>query len=230
MRDLVFPFVWVTVSLLLVTGFVIWFTGYRRRKRAEEAHFKEQQEKAVKDAIEKQILLPDGKPACVVCKTAQATQTWPVIDTSWLDKVTMLKDLYALTPRYEVRDGDGERYQLLLCPPHKRMAVGKWKEVIASKRTKVQQLLASIESDIAQLQGGAMLAWLQAEHERSMTRLKDFMGTETVPQLPMFGEEEAPISMPTMSTRSVVEETPLPDAEIHPVHQNGDSHKPPESE
>ena len=229
MRDVIFPVVWVTVSLLLVTGFIVWFTNFRRRKLVEEAVFKEQQEKAVAEAIEKQILLPDGKPACVVCKTTQATETWPVIDTSWLDKITALKDLYALTPRYVVQDGEGERYQLLLCPPHKRMAVSKWKEVIAAKRTKVQQLLAAIESDIAQLQGGAMLAWLQAEHERSMNHLKDFMGTSSVPQLPLHGED-APISMPTMSTSHVVEETPLPDAEIHSVHQDGDSHKPPKSE
>lgn len=229
MRDLLFPIVWVTVSLTLVTGFVVWFISYRRKKLVEEAAFKEQQEKAVAEAIEKQVLLPDGKPACVVCKSAEATETWPVIDTSWLDKVTVLKDLYALTPRYTIRDGEGERYHYLLCAPHKRMTVGKWKEVLASKRTKIQQLFAQIESDIAQLQGGAMLAWLQAEHERSMTRLKDFMGTSSVPQLPLHNEE-MPISMPTMSTRALVEETPVPDAEIHPVHQNGDSHKPPDSE
>lgn len=205
-RTLLFPFAFVGAIILLAL-FVIWVRASRDRQRIKEEAEAERREAAIKDAIERQILLPDGKPACVVCHTTEATETWPVVHTSWLDKVTAFKELYALTPRYEVRDGEGERYELLLCRPHKRMCEQKWKEVIASKRMQVQQLFSQIEADIAQLQGGAMLAWLQAEYEKSNQRLRDFMGglPLPVPQPQLSAapppDDDKPISMPPMSTK-----------------------------
>lgn len=206
MRSLLFPVVFSVATLLAVTIFIVLLRSWNRKHHVDVEVMKEQRAKAIQEAIEKQILLPDGRPACVVCKNTEATENWPVIDRSWLDKFTAFKELYALTPRYEVRDGDGDRYNLLLCPPHKRMTEQKWKEVIASKRTKVQQLLSQIEAEMAQLQGGAMLAWLQSEHDQSMNRLRDFMGS-TVPQLTAGAvEDDAPISMPPMSTKTEKDE------------------------
>jgi hypothetical protein len=227
-RSLVFPTVFTIAVLIALVVFVVWMRSWRERRAREEDELRKQQQEAIRAAIEKQVLLPDGRPACVVCKSMEATETWPVVDTSWLDKITAFKELYALTPRYEVRDGEGERYQLLLCPPHKRMCIQKWREVIASKRTKVQQMLSHIEAEIAQLQGGAMLAWLQQEHELSMNRLRNFMGsTAAVPQLTANAGDDGPISMPPMSTKAdTSEETPIPDDPLHPLHQNGNRSRP----
>lgn len=205
---LLFPIAFAGGIILLILV-VSWVRSVHDRARIKEETEAVRREEAIRQAIEQQILLPDGRPACVVCHAAEATETWPVVHTSWLDKVTAFKDLYALTPRYEVRDGEGERYELLLCRPHKRMCEQKWKEVIASKRMLIQQLFSQIEADIAQLQGGVMLAWLQDEYEKSRDRLKDFMGTlpnqarlPAPPSIPSAQtEDDKPISMPPMSTK-----------------------------
>lgn len=201
MQNWIFPGFFAAGVLLVLGMFMVWV---RKRQDADRVE-RERYEQAVRDAIERQALLPDGRPACLVCKNTEATEAWPVVDTSWLDKVTAFKELYALTPRYEIRDGEGERYQLLLCSPHKRMCVQKWREVVATQRTILQQMISRVEAEIAQLQGGAMLAWLQQEHEVSAARLRDFMGVSPAPRLLAPGDD-GPISMPSMSTTNNAEE------------------------
>jgi hypothetical protein len=194
-----FPVVWVAVVVFVVVLF--WLVIRRQRKR-DKATAKERAD-AIKDAIAKKILLPSGKPACVVCQNTEATERWPVVDSSWLDKFTPLKQLYALTPRYEIQDGQGEQYELLLCSNDKRMIVQKWQEVLSSKRTMVQQLFSQIESELGQLQNGMMLAWARTEHTKSIDRLRTFLGTSgtTIPLLNAREDEHAaPISMPAMTT------------------------------
>jgi hypothetical protein len=218
---MLFPVVFSVVVLVVLCGFIIWFASWRRQKLKEDAEQEEVEREAIKDGIARKVLLPNGRPACIVCHVAEATETWPVSTTSWLDKVTAFKDLYALTPRYSVEDGEGERYELLLDKPHKRMLVGKWKQVHSSDRTRIQGLHAQIEAEHAQLEGGGMLVWAQSENAKSMARLEDFMGTSSIPQLTA-PTDDSPISMPPMTTKASATETPTPNVEISTVHQNGD--------
>lgn len=227
MRDPFFPVVFVSAALVLLVVLAIVVTRRRKQSRIDDEAMKDVRKRQLAEAIKMQVLLPDGRPACVVCKNTEATESWPVVDTSWLDKVTAFKDLYALTPRYEVKDGEGERYELLLCPPHKRMCVQRWREAVARSRTKIQVVISEIEAEMAQLQGGEMLAGLQAKHVQSMHQLQSVMGTAgtTIPQLTA-AIEEPPLSMPPMSTTQHPTETPVPHVEISPVHQDSD---PPDS-
>lgn len=207
---------YVIAPLLLLAAAVVglrrWL-AYRADQRVVEEERKAVEQQAIKEAIEKQVLLPDGRPACIVCRSQVATETWPVPTTSWLDKVTLFKELYALVPRYEVRDGDGEHYENLVCPGHKRIAYQRWNEIIATKRMQVQRLITQIESEMAYLQGGGMLAMLREEHKRSGEMFGAMMQQQGGPVRLQLTEQatadHAPITMPPMSTRSPAEETPL---------------------
>lgn len=201
MRDMVFPVVWVLAVSALV---VVVYLHLRKVKRAQEEE-DEHRRLAIEDGIRKKILLPNGKPACIVCGRAEATESWPIVKHSWLDKVTVLKDLYALTPRYSVVDGEGESYELLLCRHDKRMGVQKWNEFLSSKRTQVQAVLSQVETELSHMEGGGMLLYLQAQHERSMEKLADFLGAPPMrPALRSFNDADHgdPISLPPMTTES----------------------------
>lgn len=205
MRSLVFPFAFVFAVAMSVVVFAVW----RRRRAMSQEHEearREAERAAIQDAIDKRILLPDGRPACIVCKREEATETWPVVRTSWLDRITLLRDLYALTPRYEVRDGQGDQYELLVCPADKRVAVQRWKEFLAAKRMQMQQTISQVEGEIAHLQSGGMLAGLQREHEESATRLRE-QGYVEPPSRRLLtatstSSEDGPISMPPMTTKA----------------------------
>ncbi len=197
MRDMLFPIVWIVIvgaALALVYG----------RVRAARKQWMEEEEKrrlAIEEGIKTKILLPNGKPACIVCQKMPATETWPVVQHSWLDRVTVLKNLYALTPRYAIKDGAGEDYMFLLCRHDKRMSVQKWNEFLAAKRTQVQAVFSQIEGEIAHMEGGGMLAFLQSQHNRSMERLNEALGGPPRPLLRSVNDEhDAPISLPPMTT------------------------------
>jgi len=201
MRDIVFPVVWV-VTILTIMSFAVLHLRRAKKLQAEED---EQHRLAIEDGIKKKVLLPNGKPACLVCQQAVATESWPVIQRSWLDKVTVFKDLYALTPRYSIRDGEGDDYAHLLCRHHKRMCVQKWNELLSSKRTQIQAIFSQIEADLAQMEGGAMLLYLRSQHEHSMEKLVEFLGGPSVarPILRSVNDDhDAPISMPPMTTEN----------------------------
>jgi len=203
MKDMVFPVAWVIGVLALVV--VVYL--HQRRARKAEAEENERRKIAIEEGIRKKILLPNGKPACIVCGREVATESWPVVKRSWLDRVTVLKDLYALTPRYSVVDGDGEEYQLLLCRHDKRMGVQKWNEFLSSKRTQVQAVLSQVETELSYMEGGGMLLYLQAQHERSMEKLAEFVGAPAPvrPALRSFNDSADhgdPISLPPMTTES----------------------------
>lgn len=224
MRNVLFPIVFSVAGFVVVAVLIILFAGWKRKYDIELAATREAKKKAIDEAIDQQQkdiasrkLMPDGYPACVVCKNSRAMYAWPTVEPSLLDKFTPLKDLHALMPRYEVSTGEGEHE---LCPAHHRMVVGKWKEMIAMKRTRVQLLLSTIETEITQLKAGAMLAWMRTEHLSSMSRLQSVMGSMSAPQLPETIEEE-PISMPSMSTRQTATETPL--ASVTSVHEEDDA-------
>ena len=197
---------------------VVWFRSLKRAQDLDDRATAERIAQANLEAVAAKVILPNGRPACVVCQSAVATEAWPVIERSWLDKVTALKDLYALTPRYSVTDGYGDEYEQRLCASDKRVIKQKWEEVLAGKRTSVQRLFSQIESELSQLQGGMMLAWARTEHARSASRLHDFLGTVAPLQLaaPIVDRDDGPISMPPMSTKASLEHV-----EIDSVHQGG---------
>lgn len=204
MRDTLFPIVWVGVAITLIT-FLYFALKKSRRIEEEEA---ESRRAAIADGIERKVLLPNGKPACIVCQQSVATERWPVIQRSWLDRITFFKDLYALTPRYSIEDGEGEDYELLLCKHHKRMCVQKWNELLAAKRTQIQSVFSQIEAELAQMEGGAMLFYLQSQHENSMEKLTEFLGTAPRPMLRSSNSEQNDhISLPPMTTENGKDKT-----------------------
>jgi len=201
----------VVAGLVAMAFILAWLRGQKLRQ-AELDRAQAEADAALRaDLVAQKLLTPDGKHACSVCQSARATDAWPVIERSWLDGVTFLKDLYALTPRYSVRDGYGDEYENRLCGPCKQVVKRKWQEVLAGKRTSVQRLFSEIEQELAQLQGGAMLAWARAENGRSREALFQALGA-IQPNAPVVRQlveavqpgHERPISMPPMSTKESV--------------------------
>lgn len=192
MRPLLFPILMPVVIIILVGAFAVW----RRARAAREDRTDPERERMFKEAVDKKILLPDGRKACVVCGTVEATEPWPLIKRSWLDGITLFKDLYALTPRYEIRDGMGESYEGMLCRHHKRMCVQKWNEFLAAKRNQVQRLFSDIEGELAQMEGHAMLAYLQKQHDESLNSLDTFLGTSGPKQLTRGSEDDDLVQLP----------------------------------
>ncbi len=193
--------------LVVFAGVIAWFRGLKRTQDADDEAKRERAAQAHLEDVQAKVLLSNGRRACVVCHAAQATEAWPVVERSWLDKVTALKDLYALTPRYSVRDGWGDEHEYQLCAADKRVVKQKWEEMLAAKRTQVQQLFSNIESELAQMQGGMMLLWARTQHARAAERLQDVLGA-LPPQLPaaqvvavVERQADGPISMPPMSTK-----------------------------
>ena len=197
MRDVLFPLVWVLVVGVIMVFVVFYLRGVKKQQLVDD----EKTKLAVEDGIARKVLLPNGKPACIVCQRAVATESWPVIQRSWLDKITVFKDLYALTPRYSIENGESEDYKLMLCRHHKRMCVQKWNEFLAAKRTCIQAVFSQIEAELAQMEGGAMLLYLQSQHDHSMEKLTEFLGTAPRPMLRSFHDsEDGHISLPPMTT------------------------------
>ena len=204
MTSNVFPILWVGIIFGLIALFFLH--GRKSKEQLEEERVNRQL--AIEEGIKKKILLPNGKPACVVCKQAVATENWPVIQRSWLDRITALKDLYALTPRYVITDGEGEDYEYMLCRHHKRMCMQKWNELLSAKRTQIQSVVSQVESELSQMEAGAMLLYLQKQHEKSSSLL-DNIASGQAPRLPIrdpVDSIEGTISLPPMSTEGEAEE------------------------
>lgn len=195
-----FAVFWAVAIISLIT---FLFIAARRRRREREEQ-QDQDRAAIEDGKARGILLSSGRPACIVCKVAEATETWPICDVSALDKVTLLKDVHALTPRYVVRDG-GEEYRYTACRPCKRKAVQRWHEWIAQKRAQCQHLFSQIEGERSQLESGMLLAHLQTEHAESRVKLEHWLEERgNLLQLPLaavVSHHDGPISMPPMNTK-----------------------------
>lgn len=198
-------------------GGIAWFRAVQRRERQEDEARAEVERAVLEEAIAAGRATASGYATCIVCRTSAATAAWPVVDRSWLDGVTLLRDLYALTPRYTVRDGIGSDFEGKVCGACKTVVSQKWNEILADKRTAVQRLLSQHASEISQLQVAGMLAWARAEHERSRTALSVAIGVSraditatamparslpaaatAVVSVPVVVEHDAPISMPSM--------------------------------
>jgi len=206
------------VILVALAVAVAWFRATQRRERQEDEARAEAERAVLEEAVAQRLATPAGFATCIVCRTAAATDAWPVVDRSWLDNITALRDLYALTPRYRVRDGMGSDFEGKVCSACKRVVAQKWNEVLADKRTAVQRLLSQHASEISQLQVAGMLAWARAEHERSRAALSAILGVSraemAAPALPrpaaatapapvaaVVVEHDAPIAMPSMQSQ-----------------------------
>lgn len=206
MTDLVFPVAYVAFSILFVTGLVLALRRARARAEQEQKERDEQEAVAIRSGIDRGILLEDGRPACVICKTLPATEKMVVIRRSWLDRLTPLRDLYALTPRFTVRDGSIE-YANMVCKPCKPTLLQAWNEFLAGKRTKVQETLSHVHAEISYMERGGMIQALQERHVMAVERLqsKTLGGQRLLPARATSpsksnGLGEDHISLPPMST------------------------------
>lgn len=175
---------WQYPLLAFLCGAVVWLawhtmTEQKKQRAAEQAR----REEAQRQLRERGELLPDGRLACLVCLKAAATEFYPKITRSKLDRDPLgHRSLYNQTPMYVIEDdtwsGDA------LCAPHKRMVVRKVEQKLSEIRTRVASLNAQIEEELAAFETIELITWARMECERSVQNVSAVLAKNADKLLP----------------------------------------------
>lgn len=152
-----------TVSFALL---FVFRRGLREQAKAREEETARREE-AQRVLRERGELLENGRLACLVCLHVAATECWPRIVRSKLDRDLLgHRRLYNQTPMYALED-DVESGPAL-CGPHKRMVVRKLEQKLAEIRQRTANLNSVIEDELAAFETVELIAWARVECQRAV--------------------------------------------------------------
>jgi hypothetical protein len=168
-------------ALSAAVSWMIWRVVKEQQKarREEEA----QREEARRQLRERGEMLPDGRMACLVCLKAAATDPYPVLTRSKLDRDLLgHRALYHQTPMYVIEDDAWGGPAL--CAPHKRMLVRKLEQKLSEIRTRTANLNSQIEEELAAFETIELITWARMECDRSVQAVQQALDKSTERLLP----------------------------------------------
>lgn len=183
--------------LFAVPGALIARRIYREQQK-QKLEEQQRKEEARRQLTERGEMLPDGRLACLVCLKAPATDFYPKIARSRLDRDLLgHRALYHQTPMYVLEDDtySGEA----LCPPHKRMMVRKLEQKLSEIRTRTANLNAQIEEELAAFETVELITWARIEADRASQMVQQVMSAKTDRLLPA-AQSQPPTSAGTTVT------------------------------
>lgn len=189
--------------ILAVAGavLVLWAivrAGIEQRRAKNESERREEQQRDYLRA--RGELLPDGvTAACVVCRRQPATECWPTIGQSWMDRDLLgHRKLHRQAPMYVVRDAFDSGPQL--CLAHKRMVVRKLEEKLGEVSARRAAFNSAIEDELAQLESSGLLIWARTEAEGALQSVLRSVSMTDVRMLPApDSNREAPAMTVTLT-------------------------------
>jgi hypothetical protein len=147
-------------AALIVLVYLV-HVGIRRSRRAREEEDQKRSE-ALERARERGEVDSEGNSLCVVCLGSRATEAYPVLRQSRMDRDPFgHRRLHNSTPMYGVDDEEWGEPQL--CRPHKRMLVRKMEQKLAQVRSRTSEFNSQVEQELARLESGELLVWARAE-------------------------------------------------------------------
>lgn len=175
---------WQYVLVVLFGVPALWLAkrGIKERERLQ-AEATARREEAQRQLRERGELLPNGRLACLVCLKAEATDYYPKIARSRLDRDPLgHRALYHQTPMYVLEDDhdSGEA----LCAPHKRMLVRKIEQKLSEIRTRTANLNAQIEEELAAFETVELITWARLEAERAAFAVQQVLSKSSDKLLP----------------------------------------------
>ena len=181
--------------LLLMGFFALSFGGLAvlvvRRRRRDAAALAT----APKREEDKGLLLDDGTAACVACRRATATEAWPRIVHSKLDRDPFgHRELHNQPPMYVVEDDDDRPN--MLCVPCKRLTRMRLEEKLSDIRARMAHINTEIERELACLQSGELLAWAHLQSTGAVAIQQALEQEETTKLLPEATIDEATVTLP----------------------------------
>lgn len=185
---------WQVPFLAATVAVVFWFI-WRVTKEQQKARREEeaQREEARRQLRERGELLPDGRLACLVCLKAPATESYPVLKRSKLDRDLLgHRALYHQTPMYVIEDDNWGGPAL--CAPHKRMVARKIEQKLSEIRTRTASLNSQIEEELAAFETIELITWARMECERAVQAVQHVLDKNT--------ERLLPAAAPTSPTSS----------------------------
>lgn len=177
-------FWWQAVLLVLFGAPAAWLLRRgikeQKRKQVEEDARREEAQRQMRERGE---MLPNGRLSCLVCLKAEATDYYPKIARSRLDRDLLgHRALYHQTPMYVLEDDSvsGEA----LCAPHKRMLTRKIEQKLSEIRSRTANLNAQIEEELAAFETVELITWARLEAERATFAVQQALSKPTDKLLP----------------------------------------------
>lgn len=176
---------WQIILAVAGAALVLWAivrAGVEQRRAKNAAELREEQQREHLRA--RGELLSDGMTAaCVVCRRQAATEYWPTIGQSWMDRDLLgHRKLHRQAPMYVVRDALDSGPQL--CVAHKRMVVRKLEEKLGEVSARRAAFNSAIEDELARLESIELLTWARVEAESAMQNVLRSVSLSDVRMLP----------------------------------------------
>jgi len=175
---------WQALTLMVLAAVCAWL-GWRLVKGSKRVAAEQQAERedARRRLSERGELLPDGRLACLVCMKTPATEAYPKVTRSRLDRDPLgHRALYHQTPMYAI--GDDKQSGPALCMPHKRMIVRRLEQKLSEIRTRTANLNSQIEEELAAFESIELITWARMECERSVQAVQQALDKNTERLLP----------------------------------------------
>jgi len=190
-------FIWFWIAA--VFAFIALVVGtLRRMSQSRAARERSEREAALQAGIEAGHLLPDGKPACIVCGTAEATHALPDVGLSWFERMNPLRSLYGSVHLYRrIEDKFGEAR---LCAADLVLYEALVDDQLAEIRRDSARFSADVDRRISRLRGGEAVLAAQVERDRSIKSIRATYARPSVPQLSAVTTEHEEVAVSKQTT------------------------------
>lgn len=147
--------VWLIAAFVFMALCATIFRALNERKAAREALERQQYMEAIESEIEAGHRLSDGRVACCVCRTQEATHRLPKIGLSMFERLNPLRDLYGSVRLYRRVDPlDGEA---VVCSTHRDLYASFLDSELAEVRRLAAAFASSMDRRISDLRSGVLL-------------------------------------------------------------------------